>query len=140
VASVKVKRLGETKLPSYAHEGDAGMDFYSTEDYVLKPGERHSFETKIAMEIPHGYVGLVWDKSGISRKQGIKILGGVVDSTYRGEIVMSLVNLGQDPYVVKKGDKIAQMLIQPVEHVKIEEVKELNDSARGEKGFGSTGR
>jgi len=140
VLKIKVKRLGETRLPSYAHEGDAGMDFYSTEDVVLKPGQRHAFATKIAMEIPKGYVGLVWDKSGLSKNSGLKNLGGVVDSTYRGEVIITLVNLGQEEYHVKKGDKIAQMLIQHVEHAAIEESGELEGSVRGHSGFGSTGR
>jgi len=140
VVKVKVKNLGGGKLPSYAHDGDAGMDFHSTEDVTLKPGERHAFATKIAIEIPYGHVGLVWDKSGLSRKHGLKSLGGVVDSTYRGEIFITLVNTGTEAYEVKKGDKIAQMLIQKVEHVEIEESDDLSDTQRGDKGFGSTGR
>ncbi len=140
MVKVKVKDLGGGKLPSYAHEGDAGLDFYSTEDVMLAPGERHAFSTKIAMEIPEGHVGLLWDKSGLSRKHGLKSLGGVVDSTYRGEIFVTLVNTGKEAYEVKKGDKIIQMLIQKVEHAELEEAKELNGTARGAGGFGSTGR
>jgi len=92
------------------------------------------------MAIPVGNVGLIWDKSGLSRKQGLKVLGGVIDSGYRGEIVITLINLGNKKYEIKKGDKIAQMLIQPVHSVEIVEVDSLDDTARGEKGFGSSGK
>jgi dUTP pyrophosphatase len=141
VVAVKVRKLGEgAKLPTYSHEGDAGMDFYSAEDVVLKPGERHAFSTQVAVEIPHGCAGLFWDKSGLARNSGIKSMGGVIDSGYRGEIVITLVNLGQEAYHFKKGDRIAQMLIQPVEHAKIEESPELSETGRGTGGFGSTGK
>ncbi|KHO45178.1 MAG: deoxyuridine 5'-triphosphate nucleotidohydrolase, dUTP pyrophosphatase [archaeon GW2011_AR3] len=140
MATLKIKNLGGGKLPAYAHDGDAGMDLYSTEDTTLSPGQRHAFGTKIAIEIPIGHVGLIWDKSGLSRNHGIKSMGGVVDSTYRGEIVVTLVNLGAEPYHIGKGDKIAQILIQPVVHAKLEESHELGSSMRGERGFGSTGK
>ncbi len=140
MVKILVKNLGGGKLPSYAHEGDAGMDFCSTEDVILESGKRHAFGTKIAMEIPSGHVGLVWDKSGLSRKQGLKVLGGVVDATYRGEVVITLINLGEESYQVHKGDKIAQMLIQKVESAQIFETDTFSETKRADKGFGSTGR
>jgi dUTP pyrophosphatase len=137
---IKIRKVGDVKTPNYAHVGDAGLDFHSAEDdYILKPGERKGFATGIEMEIPEGYVGLIWDKSGLAFKNGLKVMAGVVDSTYRGEIVIVLVNLGSKEYTVKKNTKIAQMLIQKVEQVEIEEVGNLSDTKRGSGKFGSTG-
>jgi len=130
----------EAKLPSFAHPEDAGMDFYSNEnDYVLKIGERKGFSTGIKMEIPDGYAGLIWDKSGLAFKNGIKTMGGVIDSTYRGEIVIILLNLGNADYLVEKGSKIAQMIVQKVEHFEISVENSIENTTRGENGFGSTG-
>lgn len=130
----------DAKLPSYAHKEDAGMDFYSNEnDYLLKVGERKGFSTGIKMEIPDGYAGLIWDKSGLALKNGIKTMGGVIDSTYRGEIVIIVINLGQSEYLVEKGSKIAQMIIQKIEYFKMSLENNINETSRGEKGFGSTG-
>jgi dUTP pyrophosphatase len=138
---LKVKRLDKAaKLPSYAHEGDAGLDLFSAEDYTLKPNERKAVRTGIAMAIPKGYVGLVWDKSGLAAKHGIKTMAGVVDSGYRGEILVVLKNLGDSDFAVEKNMKIAQMLVQPVESKKVVEVEDLDATSRGEKGFGSTGK
>lgn len=96
--------------------------------------------TGIAFEIPVGYVGLIWEKSGLSHTYGIKLFGGVVDSGYRGEVKVGMMNLSDQPFTFEKGHKIAQMLIQKVEAPEIIEVDELSNTARGEKGFGSTGR
>lgn len=127
-------------MPSYAHEEDAGMDFFSNEsDYILKVGERKGFSTGIKMEIADGYAGLIWDKSGLAFKNGIKTMGGVIDSTYRGEIVIILINLGSSDYRVEKGSKIAQMIIQKVEHFELSLENSIKNTSRGEKGFGSTG-
>jgi dUTP pyrophosphatase len=115
------------------------MDLYSVEERVLKPGERASVATGIAMALPDGYVALVWDKSGVSHKFGVKVLGGVIDSGYRGEYLIGLVNLGQENFEIKPGQKIAQLLIQKVEHPNVEEVTELDDTSRGDGRFGSTG-
>lgn len=138
---IKIQKINENvKIPNYAHQGDAGLDFYSAEeDYVLKPGERKGFLTGIKMEIPDGYVGLFWDKSGLAVKQGIKTMAGVIDSTYRGEVIVMLINLGDKEYLVEKNTKIAQMLIQKVEQAEIEIVEDLNSTKRGDGGFGSTG-
>jgi len=138
---LKIKKLtSDAKLPSYAHHGDAGLDLYSAEDKIIKPNERAVIKTGLAMELPHGHAGLVWDKSGLAAKNGLKVLGGVVDCNYRGEVMVLIMNLSNKDYEAKKGEKIAQMLIQKVEHMEIEEVKELSDTTRGAGGFGSTGK
>ncbi|MCX6765549.1 MAG: dUTP diphosphatase [Candidatus Moranbacteria bacterium] len=135
-----VKKLEpEAKIPSYAHPGDAGMDLYSLENVNIKPGERVSCRTGIAIQIPGGYAGLIWDKSGIAWNGGIKTVAGVIDSGYRGEVGIVLVNLGHKDYKINKGDKIAQMLIQKVEDPEIIEAENLEESARGNGRFGSTG-
>lgn len=126
-------------MPSYANIGDAGMDFYSVVDVSILPNEIIACDTGIVMAIPIGYVGLIWDKGGVAFRGGIKTMGGVVDSSYRGEVKVILKNLSDEKYIIKKGDKIAQMLIQEVEIPEIEEVQELDDTKRGEGRFGSTG-
>lgn len=137
---LKVKKLNpDAKLPLYGHKGDAGMDLFSSLDYVLPKSEIYAVPTGICVEIPKGYVGLIWDKSGVSLK-GAHRLAGVVDAGYRGEIKVVMVNLSQNPFVIEKGMKIAQLLIQTVEEPEIVEVKDLEDSSRGEGGFGSTGK
>lgn len=139
--AVKVKKLREDAMaPSYAHGDDAGMDLFAATAVVLRSHERAQVPTGVAMEIPEGYVGLVWDKSGLSQKYGLKTLGGVVDSGYRGEIMVGLANISNETYTLEKGHKVAQMLIQKIESPKVVEVEELSDSARGEGGFGSTGK
>src|SRR3989344_9681060 len=137
---ILVKKLNaEAKLPSFGRAGDAGMDLYSSADTVLKPGERISWPTGIAIKIPEGFVGLVWDKSGPSHKFGIKTIGGVYDSNYTGEYLIGLINLSQKDFVIKKGQKIAQLLVQKIESPEIEEVSELSETNRGEQRFGSSG-
>lgn len=138
---IKIKKLDpEAKLPSYAHPGDAGLDLYALERVEIKPGERVKIRTGLAMELPEGYAGLWWDKSGLSNNHGLKILGGVLDAGYRGELLVGLINLSRETYVVEKHHKVTQMLVQKVERAELEEVMELNDSARGIGGFGSTGK
>ncbi|KND46733.1 MAG: Deoxyuridine 5'-triphosphate nucleotidohydrolase [Parcubacteria bacterium C7867-006] len=138
---LKVKRLeSDAILPSYAHPGDAGLDIYSGEDLTLAPGESGKVKTGVSLEIQDGFVGLVWDKSGLSINHGIKTLGGVVDSGYRGEIMIGVINLGKESYTFEKGHKVAQMLIQKIERVEVIESDELNDTSRGVGGFGSTGK
>jgi dUTP pyrophosphatase len=138
---IKIKKLhSDAIIPKYAHPGDAGMDLYTVEAFELKPGERKSIKLGIAMEIPSGYVGLIWDKSGLSHKYGLKTLGGVIDSIFRGEIQVGVINLSTEPIKFEKGHKIAQLLIQKVESVVLKEVDELSDSSRGDGGFGSTGK
>jgi dUTP pyrophosphatase len=136
---IRIKKIHQNaKVPAYAHAGDAGLDLFSCVDMVIEPGETMPVPTGIRMAIPAGYVGLVWDKSGLSIK-GVHRLAGVVDAGYRGEVRVVMVNLGRDPFIVKAGMKIAQMLIQPVEAPTIVEADDLDDTSRGEGGFGSTG-
>ena len=136
---LKIKKLNpEATIPRYAHKGDAGLDLYSCEQVVLEPGERKLIGTGIAMEFQEGHVVLIWDKSGVANS-GIKTMGGVIDCHYRGEYKIIMYNTSDSPYEIKKGQKIAQALIQPVVNPEIQEVQELSDTARGEGGFGSTG-
>lgn len=128
------------KLPQYAHAEDAGMDFFTNEEYSLKPNERHLFTTGVQIAIPEGYVGLIWDKSGLAVHNGIKTMAGVIDSGYRGEIKILLINLSEKIFKVEKYSKIAQLIIQKKETLKIEETNNLNSTERGKNGFGSTGK
>lgn len=138
---LKVKRFSDKAiLPTYAYEDDAGFDLFTIERVEIKPNERVQVPTGIGMEIPKGYVGLVWDKSGLSHKFGLKTLGGVIDSGYRGEVKVGVVNLSDEVYILEEGNKIAQMIIQKKETCDIIEVNELEDSHRGEGGFGSSGK
>lgn len=138
---IKIKKLKEeAKIPSYAHQGDVGMDLYSLEDYELKPGERKIFFVGFAMEFPAGYAAIVKDKGSLPKNGGIHTMAGVYDAGYRGEYNVNLINLGAEPYQVNKGDKIAQLIIMPVAIAELEEVSELSESSRGEGRFGSTGK
>ncbi len=137
---VRIKKIcPEAKVPNYSHAGDAGLDLFSNEETRLHPGEVKAVSTGIKMAIPAGYVGLIWDKSGLSLR-GVHRLAGVVDAGYRGEVKVVLINLGKEDFLIQKGMKIAQMLLQPVEAGEVEEVEELDATARGEGGFGSTGQ
>src|SRR6056297_2430438 len=137
---VKIKKLtDDAKIFNYAHEGDAGLDIYANEDKIIKSNTRDIISTGIAIAIDKGYVGLVWDKSGIASKKGIKTMGGVIDNGYRGEVKIVLLNTTNEDYTVEKGNKIAQMLIQKIERAEIDEVQDLDETIRGEGGFGSTG-
>ena len=138
--ALKIKKLHpEAILPKYLRSGDAALDLYASENKIIPPNQRELISTGIAMAIPEGYAGLIWDRSGMAAKHGIKSMGGVIDSNYRGEIKVILHNLTSQPFAVEKGMRIAQMLIQKVEQKTILEVEELDDTIRGEKGFGSTG-
>jgi dUTP pyrophosphatase len=137
---LKVKKLHkDAKLPTHGHPGDAGMDFYAQEDVFFPALGQAQVHTGVAVEIPEGHVGLIWDKSSISFGHGLKIMGGVIDSSYRGELIMSLKNLSDKNVTIQKGHKIAQMLIQKFEHCDILEVDELSTTVRGEGREGSTG-
>ena len=138
---LKIKKLSPNAiLPNYAHKEDAGMDFFASETTIIKKGERVQVKTGIAMAIPEGFVGLVWDKSGLSHKHGLKTLGGVIDAGYRGEIMIGMINLGDEDYILEAGHKVAQMLIQKVESPEIIETEELDNTSRGIGAFGSTGK
>ena len=137
---LKIKRIhADAKLPSYGHLGDAGLDLFSADDVVLEKGQVLDVPTGIKVAIPEGYMGLVWDKSGVSLR-GVHRLAGVIDSGYRGEVKVVLANMSDEPFVISKGMKIAQLLIQPVTAVKVVEVEDLGETPRGEGGFGSTGK
>lgn len=139
-----IKRLDPTvATPSRANPGDAGLDLCASEDVTLKPGARASVGTGIAVAIPDGFAGLVLPRSGLAAKHGIGVVNapGLIDSGYRGEVRVLLINHDQDePFVVTRGDRIAQLVIQRVEAPAISEVAELPDSVRGTGGFGSSGR
>lgn len=138
--NLKIKKLHpEAKTPAYAHSDDAGLDLFTVTECIIEPGERVSVPTGIALQLPPEHVGLIWDKSGLSHKTGLKTLGGVIDVGYRGEVMVGMVNLGQEPHQFKVGDKVAQLLIQPVVQPSISEVNSLEQSGRGSAGFGSTG-
>ncbi|MGH2693453.1 MAG: dUTP diphosphatase [Actinomycetota bacterium] len=129
-------------LPAYAHPGDAGLDLLAAEDVSLKPGERAAVPTGMAVAIPEGYAGFVHARSGRALKEGLALANapGLIDSGYRGEIRVIVVNLDQDaPIDIRRGDRIAQLVIQPVALAELHEVEELPPSGRGEGGFGSTG-
>ena len=136
---LRVKRIHpEAKLPIYGHPGDAGLDLFSVIERELGPGEVFAVPTGIQVAVPAGHVGLVWDKSGISLK-GVHRLAGVIDAGYRGEVHVVMINLGTAPFAVRKGMKIAQMLVQPVVTVSVIECEALDGTSRGQGGFGSTG-
>ena len=136
---IKIKKLHpDAIIPKFANKSDAGMDFFSVEDLVILPNHRVLVKTGISMELPKGYVALVYDKSGVA-KDGLTKIGGVIDAGYRGEYIIMLHNISSKPYKIEKGQKIAQILIQPIIQPKIEVVEELSGSERGEGGFGSSG-
>lgn len=138
---LKIKKLKENaKVPAYAHPGDAGFDLFAVEEVVIPAGERVLVGTGIALEIPDGFAGLIWDKSGLATTHGLKTLGGVIDAGYRGEIKVGIINLSTEDYTISAGHKVAQLLVQKVERADIKEVVELSDAIRGEGGFGSTGK
>jgi dUTP pyrophosphatase len=134
------KLFPDTQLPSYTHPGDAGMDLYAHEDVVLAPGARAAVSLGFALAIPAGYVSRILDRSGLAINHGLHCLAGVIDSGYRGEYKAIIINLSQEEYKIEKGERVAQLLVQPVEICEIEEVKTLNETARGKGGFGGSGK
>ena len=137
---IKIKKLDENaRVPQFALEGDAGMDLFANESAVLEAGEKMTCKTGIAIKIPRGYGGFVWDKSSLSHKFGIKILGGVFDSNYTGEYLIGLINLGREEYVIEKGQKLAQVVFKRIEEPEIEIVTILEETNRSAGAFGSTG-
>jgi dUTP pyrophosphatase len=130
------------EAPSYAHPGDAGADLRAREDVILQPGERRLVPTGVAIALPDGFVALIHPRSGLATKHGLTIVNapGTVDAGYRGEIAVTLLNTdSSQPIELRRGDRIAQMVIQRVEHALFIPVSELSDSVRGTGGFGSTG-
>lgn len=137
---LKVKKLNkDAKLPVHGHPGDAGIDFYVQDTVVFKPGAQERVHTGVAVEIPEGHVGLIWDKSSVSFNKGLKVFGGVIDAGYRGEIIMCLWNATDKDVTLEKGHKVAQMIIQKFEHCDILEVENLTETVRGAGREGSTG-
>lgn len=140
---VQIQRLDKNlPLPQYAKSGDAGLDVYARIDCTLAPGERALIPTGIAIALPEGYVCLAHPRSGLAVKYGVSIVNtpGTIDSGYRGEIQMALINHDlQNSFEVKRGDRIAQLVFQKFEVAEFEEVDELPQSERGADGFGSTG-
>jgi len=141
---IRLKRLphGEgLPVPSYATEHAAGMDVVAAEAIVLEPGARHAVATGFAIAIPIGYEVQVRPRSGLALKHGITCLNtpGTIDADYRGEVKIILANLGAEPFPVARGDRIAQLVPAPVQHARFAEVDELDETRRGEGGFGSTG-
>ena len=141
---VLVKRLAHGEgldLPAYATDGAAGMDVLAAEDSVLAPGGRHAVATGLSVAIPAGYEIQVRPRSGLALKHGISVPNtpGTIDSDYRGELKIILINHGADPFAIRRGDRIAQLVVAPVVRGTWLEVDSLDETARGEGGFGSTG-
>ena len=141
VLKVKIKKIADIKTPFYAHKGDSGVDLYAAEDYLLKPMERKLVATGIKIAIPYGYEAQIRPKSGLAVEHGISHANcvGTIDSSYRGEIKIPMINFGNVSYKIEKGKKIGQMIFAKVEEAIFEEVDELGETTRNEKGFGSTG-
>jgi dUTP pyrophosphatase len=131
---------GPGELPEYGSATAAGADLRALGAVDLAPGARAAVPTGVHLQIPPGHVGLVWPRSGLALRHGIDTLAGVIDSDYRGEVRVILVNHGTEPVRIEAGDRIAQLLIQAVERAAFAPVESLDDSARGQGGFGSTGR
>ena len=129
-------------LPAYASEDAAGLDIASAEELVLQPGERHAVATGFAIEIPHGHEVQVRPRSGLAVRNGVTCLNtpGTIDSDYRGEVKVILINLGAEPFEIRRGERIAQLVPAPVLRARFTESVELAQTARGSGGFGSTGR
>ncbi len=141
---IRVKRLpnsGGLPLPAYASDGAAGMDVVAAESLTLRPGQRAAVATGMAFAIPAGWEMQVRPRSGLALKHGVTCLNapGTIDSDYRGELRVILANLGNEPFEVRRGDRIAQLVPAQVQGVRLEEVDELDGTARGAGGFGSTG-
>lgn len=139
--TIKMQKVSDVPTPSYAHKGDAGVDLYAAEDTLLKPMERKLVPTGLRLEIPYGYEGQVRPKSGLAINHGISHANavGTIDSSYRGEIKVPLINLGDKPYKVEKGNKIGQIIFAKVEEAVFEEAEQLTETTRNQNGFGSTG-
>jgi len=140
--NVKIKKIKDNAIiPKYVHEGDSGVDLYSAEDYLLKPGERVLVSTGLKIAIPKGYEAQIRPKSGLALNNGVSIVNtpGTIDAGYRGEIGIITINLGKENFKIEKGKKIAQMVFNKVEEAKFEEVEDLDNTKRGDGGFGSTG-
>ncbi len=142
MVKIKIKKIhSDAIIPSYAHKGDSGMDIYSIENFELGILERKLTKVGLSFEIPLGYEIQTRPKSGLAIKYGITLVNtpGTIDSSYRGELGIILINTSKEIYYVKKGEKIAQIVLQKVEEIEFEEVENISETARGSGGFGSTG-
>lgn len=141
---LRVQRVREeARLPSRAHEGDAGLDLYAAEPATIEPGERATVATGVAVEIPPGHAGLVLPRSGLAARHGIALANapGLIDSGYRGEVKVLLLNTDRtEPFEISPGDRIAQLVLSPIADADPVEVSQLAATARGGNGFGSSGR
>ena len=137
---IKVKKLStEATIPTKANNSDAGWDLYASEDAIIDPSKSELVSTHISFAIPEGYVGLIWDRSSMAAKRGLHRFAGVIDSGYRGEVKVCLWNSSDKYCVINQGERIAQILFQEVPHFTMNEVESLDDTDRGEGGFGSSG-
>ncbi len=137
---MNIKLLSDlAQIPEKNHSTDAGLDLFSTENYSLLPGERKLFKTNVAMAIPAGHFGLILGRSGLAYKNGIQILGGVIDEIFRGDVGVILLNTGKEIFDVKVGSRIAQIVIIPYLHVTPKIVDDLEETERNSGGFGSSG-
>ena len=141
VDTAAVRLDGDLPLPAYAKPGDAGLDLRASELARLEPGERRLVPTGLAVAIPGGHAGFVLPRSGLAMQKGVTVLNapGLIDSGYRGELKVLLINHGAEPVIIERGERIAQLVVQRVVSVTLVEVDRLPDSARGVGGFGSTG-
>ena len=153
---VKVKKLGDVSDVGYSKKGDAAIDLrasgvwvinhddnekeLSIDEYTIQPGERILIKTGIMVELPEGHWGNIRERSGLAIKNGLQLMGGVIDESYRGEISVIMLNTSRNPYTIKKNDRIAQMVIQPYLNADIEYVDELGNTSRGQTGFGTSGK
>ena len=137
---MQIPFTGDGVPPSRSTAHAAGADLHAAEDLTLAPGERRLVPTGLRVAIPPGHAGLVWPRSGIAVRDGIDTMAGVIDSDYRGEVKVLLINHGREPFRIRRGDRIAQLLVQRVEPAEFVPADGLPESARGEGGFGSTGR
>lgn len=144
VDNIRLLRLDKgLPMPRRAHRGDAGVDLHAATDTIIAPGHREVVGTGVAIALPLGTVGLVHPRSGLAAREGLSIVNapGTVDADYRGEIKVCLINLDPDTSItITRGDRIAQLVIQRVELVDFIEVEELDETVRGERGYGSTGK
>ena len=139
--SLKVKKLSaDAQLPTRGSDGAAGYDLQSIESCVVLPGKRAVVATGLSLELPHGVYGRIAPRSGLAVKHGIQVGAGVVDSDYRGEVKVVLFNHDSNPYLIKSGYRIAQLILERCETPEVEEIFDSSDTVRGQGGFGSTGQ
>ena len=137
---IKVKKISTSAItPTKANEFDAGWDLYASEDAIIDPSKAELISTDISFAIPDGYVGLIWDRSGMAAKRGLHRFAGVIDSGYRGEVKVCLWNSADKYCIIHAGERIAQIIFQEVPQFDLTEVASLDDTERGEGGFGSSG-